>query len=78
MRLITIFVLPFLLAGQGIIQCVLTKCCYVTYTLTAAALALNIAVGGSAGNISLNDFVTVQDSDLTSQVWYTDYSSVSC
>jgi hypothetical protein len=31
MRLITIFVLPFLLAGQGMIHCVLTKCCEVTY-----------------------------------------------
>jgi hypothetical protein len=48
MRLITIFVLPFLLAGQ-------------------AALALNIAIGGSVGNISANDIVTVQDNGLTNQ-----------
>jgi hypothetical protein len=27
MHFIIIFVLPFLLAGQGMIHCVLTKCC---------------------------------------------------
>jgi hypothetical protein len=31
MRLITILVLPFLLAGQGMIHCVLTKCLDILY-----------------------------------------------
>jgi hypothetical protein len=31
MYLFTIFVLPFLLAGQGMTHCVLTKCSIVTY-----------------------------------------------
>jgi hypothetical protein len=40
-------------------------------TLTSAALALNIEIGGSVGNIPASNLVTVQDSGLTSQVWCT-------
>lgn len=36
--------------------------------LKLAALALNIAIGGSVGNVSANNFVTVQDTSLTNQV----------
>ncbi|KAH9993021.1 hypothetical protein BJV77DRAFT_944654, partial [Russula vinacea] len=35
--------------------------------LSPAALALNIVIGGSVGNITADNFLTVQDSSLTSQ-----------
>lgn len=69
MRFFTIFGFSVLLAGQGMIHWpraaprgVLTMC------YTQAALALNIAIGGSVGNVTENNFLTVQDNDLTTKV----------
>ncbi len=36
------------------------------------ALALNIVIGGSVGNVTADNFLTVQDSTLTNQVQYFD------
>lgn len=35
---------------------------------TRAALALNIVIGGSVGNVTADQFLTVQDNDLTTKV----------
>jgi hypothetical protein len=37
-----------------------------------AALALNISIGGSVGNVTADRFLTVQDDRLTSQVCHTE------
>lgn len=69
MQLLTIFGFFVLLAGQGMIHWpyaaprgVLTMC------FTQAALALNIVIGGSVGNVTADQFLTVQDNDLTTKV----------
>jgi len=73
MRLLTIFSFFVLLAGQGMIHWpraaprgVLTMC------FTQAALALNIVIGGSVGNVTADKFLTVQDNDLTTKVRHTE------
>jgi hypothetical protein len=41
------------------------------HVLPQAALALNIAIGGSVGNVTADNFLTVQDNDLTTKVRHT-------
>jgi hypothetical protein len=36
------------------------------------ALALNIVIGGSVGNVTADNFLTVQDDALTSQVGHSE------
>ena len=58
-----------------LLSCLLVKVCHInrvpgypTERPPPIALALNIVIGGSVGNVTADDFLTVQDSTLTNQV----------
>jgi len=70
MHFTAIFGFAVLLAGQGMVrywpQAKPTQ--HADHAFPRAALALNIAIGGSIGSIPADQFLTVQDSGLTTQV----------
>jgi hypothetical protein len=69
MHFITLFAFALALAGQGMNHRPMHLTCNVLrLTYFESALALNIVIGGSVGNVSASDFLTVQDADLTSRV----------
>ena len=74
MRLLTIFGFSVLLAGQGKYDSLAARCATrcSDHVLPQAALALNIAIGGSVGNVTADKFLTVQDDDLTTKVRHTE------
>ena len=69
MQFFTLFAFAFALAGQGMNHRPMHLTCNVLgLTYFESALALNIVIGGSVGNVSASDFLTVQDADLTNKV----------
>jgi hypothetical protein len=67
MRSFFLFAFALMLAGQG--KSYRWSCTGVSELMSLrVALALNIVIGGSVGNVTANNFLTVQDSTLTNEV----------
>jgi hypothetical protein len=69
MRFVTLSAFALLLAGQG--TRITTQCAH-GLTDFQLALALNIIIGGSVGNVTAQSFVTVQDDALNTQVTHSE------